>query len=550
MKNYQLGLTDEIIVDNFAGGGGASCGIEMATGKPITLAVNHDPEAIAMHQMNHPHTQHFCENVWDIDPAKVCAGRKVGLAWFSPDCKHFSKAKGGKPVEKKIRGLAWVVLRWAATVKPRIIFLENVEEFTTWGPIVGGKPCPKNKGRTFKSFVNALKRLGYDIEWRMLRACDFGAPTIRKRLVMIARCDGLPIVWPKPTHGPEGSGLKPFKTAADCIDWSITGQSIFNRKRPLAETTMARVAKGVQRFVIDEKRPFIVTCNHAGHNFRGQGVDEPFKTITASRDAHGLVQPFIVPVGYGEAQGQQPRCNSIKHPLGTIVSSAQKHAIVAPFLTEHANASNQRVMDVKEPLRTQCAEVKGGHFSLVQAGLIAPMYTGAEGRDARKPLGTITTIDHNAKVAVFLSKMRGTNIGHRADQPLHTISAGGFHHAEVKAFLVKYYGNEKGTNSISAPLGTVTTKDRFGLVTVNGQKYEISDIFLRMLEPHELYRAQGFPETYIFDQAYIDGKLKKLSKRAQVKMCGNSVCPDMAAAVVRANYVEQWLIDGKAGQVL
>lgn len=543
--NYQMQLTDEIIVDNFAGGGGASCGIEAATGKPINIAVNHDPEAIAMHQMNHPHTQHFCENVWDIDPVKVCAGRRVGLAWFSPDCKHFSKAKGGKPVEKKIRGLAWVVLRWAATVKPRIICLENVEEFTTWGPILDGKPCPKNKGKTFRSFVTALKAHGYEVEWRSLRACDYGAPTIRKRLVMIARCDGLPIVWPCPTHGPKNSGLLPYKTAADCIDWSLTGQSIFNRKKPLAEATMARVAKGVKKFVIDSKQPFIVTCNHSGDSFRGQGIDEPMKTITASRDAHGIVQPYIIPIGYGEAPGQAPRCNSIDSPLGTIVAGGIKHAVVAPFLTECANSSNQRNMPIDEPLRTQCAEVKGGHFALIQAGMISPMYSGADGRDPRKPLGTVTTIDHNAAVSVFMTKMRGTNIGSKIDDPLHTISAGGQHHAEVRAFLVKYYGNEKGTHGIDSPIGAVTTKDRFGLVTLRGQKYQISDIYLRMLTPAELYAAQGFPKSYIFDRAVVDGSLKTLSKRAQVKMCGNSVSPPMAEAVVRANYTEQWILERK-----
>lgn len=514
---YQANLSDELIVDNFAGGGGASTAIEQALHRRVDIAINHDPEAIAMHEMNHPHTKHYCESVWDVDPLQVTQGKPVGLAWFSPDCKHFSKAKGAAPKCSKIRALAWVTLRWVAKVKPRILFLENVEEFESWGPLnkksqKTGLPCPKNKGRTFKSFVNALKRHGYKVEWREIRACDYGAPTIRKRLFLIARCDGQPIVWPEPTHGPEGSGLLPYKTAADCIDWSIDCPSIFERKRPLVENTLRRIAKGLDRYVINAEKP------------------------------------FIIPIGYGERAGQKPRCNNIDEPLGTIVASSTKHAVVkpkvAPFITEHANGSNQRNMPLNSPLRTLCAQPKGGHFAIA---------------------------------APFIMKMRGTNVGHDITEPLHTISAGGTHHAQVRPFLIKYYGAEKDGCPLNGPIHTVTAKERFGFVTVStkpaidlsayppelisrarkvanlmrahglwddrefvtiekdGDLWIVYDIGMRMLAPVELYKAQGFPISYIFDRITVNGEMKKLSKKAAVRMCGNSVSPPPAVALIKAN---------------
>ncbi len=531
---------DELVIDNFAGGGGASTGIEQAIGRPVDIAINHDPDAIAMHKTNHPLTKHYCESVWDVDPVEICAGRPVGLAWFSPDCKHFSKAKGGKPVEKKIRGLAWVAVRYAATVKPRIIMLENVEEFKTWGPVVDGVPCPKRKGKTFDSFVNSLRHLGYKVEWRELRACDYGAPTIRKRFFLIARCDGQPIVWPKPTHGNPANpqtkeqGLKPWRTAADCIDWSILCPSIFDRKRPLAEKTMARIAKGIMRFVIEASEPFIVTCNHSGDGFRGQGLKEPMKTICASRDAHGLVTP-----------------------------------ILAPLITEHANASSQRNMPAGEPLRTICAEVKGGHFAVVSAFLskhYGGNYTGA-GAELSDPLHTVTTVDHHALVTAQLSKFHGKDAGGEitdplptvltkakqalvtsslvklrgtckhgqpVTEPMPTITAGGTHVGEVRAFLLKYYGTNIG-HAADEPLQTITTKHRFGLVMVRGEPYQIVDVGMRMLEPHELFAAQGFPTDYIIDVDYTG---KRYPKAKQVARCGNSVPPPLAEALVSANFVE------------
>lgn len=522
MSNFNL--FNEIVVDNFAGGGGASTGIEMALGRSPEIAINHDPDAISMHTVNHPYTEHYCESVWDIVPRDVVAGRPVGLVWLSPDCKHFSKAKGSTPVSKKIRGLAWVTLRWAATVRPRVIMLENVEEFQAWGPLLldsegNARPDPAKKGRTFNSFINALRRQGYKVEWRELRACDYGTPTIRKRLFLIARRDGAPIVWPKPTHGDPASAevragkLQPWPTAADVIDWSIPCPSIFltqeeakaqglNVKRPLAEATMRRIAKGVERFVINAAAPFIVNTRN------------------------------------GEREGQQPRVRGVDLPLWTVTAQGSQGAIcvptLAPFITEFANASNQRNMPADEPLRTICAQVKGGHFALVSA-FLAKHYTGVVGAELTQPLPTVTTVDHNALVTSHLVKLRGTcQHGQPVTEPMPTVTAGGLHIGEVRAFLLKYYGTDS-TIPCSEPLHTVTTRDRFGLVTVRGEDYQVVDIGMRMLEPHELFAAQGFPADYVIDH---DATGKKFTKTAQVARCGNAVCPPLAVALVRANLPE------------
>ncbi|WP_417705399.1 DNA cytosine methyltransferase [Rheinheimera aquimaris] len=570
-----------LIVDNFAGGGGASTGIEMAIGRSVDIAINHDPDAIAMHTINHPGTLHYCESVFDVDPVKATAGRPVDLAWFSPDCKHFSKAKGGKPVSREIRGLAYIAIRWAMRVRPRVIMLENVEEFKTWGPVVecpntgNAQPCPDRKGETFKAFVAMLstgveanhpalqecadvlglvdtakliRGLGYKVEWRELRACDYGAPTIRKRLFLVARCDGMPIVWPEATHGAPDSAtviagqLQPYRTAAECIDWSIPCPSIFERKKPLAENTMRRIAKGIQRFVIDAAQPFIVTCNHSGAHFRGQGLDKPFNTVLASRDAHGLVVPTLT-----------------------------------PFITEHANASSQRNMPADEPLRTICAEVKGGHFAVV-APVIARQFGKSVGHPVNEPSGSITAGGGGKSqlVAAFMTKFRNGSVGFPLSEPVHTITAGGEqkrlgtantqavvtshlvklrgtckdgqpvtepmptvtsggnHVGEVRAFLLKYYGTNIG-HPVTEPLQTVTTKHRFGLVMVHGEPYEIVDIGMRMLEPHELFAAQGFRADYVIS---IDQNGKPIPKAKQVARCGNAVPPPFAEALVRANLPE------------
>lgn len=541
-----LDIHHEMIVDNFAGGGGASTGIEMALGRAVDAAINHDPQAVAMHVANHPQTKHYCESVWDVNPLEVTQGRPVGLAWFSPDCKHFSKAKGGKPVEKKIRGLAWIVLRWAALVRPRVIMLENVEEFKTWGPLTeDGRPCPARKGKTFRSFVHQLQEKGYAVETRELRACDYGAPTIRKRLFMIARCDGQPIVWPEPTHGAPDSEdvkakrLKPWRTAADCIDWSLPCPSIFERAKPLADNTMKRIARGLKRYVLDSGNPFIVKCNHTSNRtvydcFRGSAIDEPVKTITASHGmglavpclvgaggpeyagkpksastpfntlttenhAH-LVAPTLIQTGYGERPGQAPRAPGLDKPLGTVVAGGAKHALVGAFLAKHF----------------------GGN------------YTGP-GADLGDPAHTVTAVDHHALVTSHLAKLRNNQFGQDNREPVPTLTAGGGHVAEVRAFLVKYYSEGGQDQDCREPMHTIPTKDRLGLVTVAGQEYQIADIGMRMLEPHELYAAQGFPGSYIIAPT-INGK--RLPKHAQVRMCGNSVCPPLAKAIVSANVPE------------
>ncbi|WP_081847920.1 DNA cytosine methyltransferase [Microbulbifer sp. HZ11] len=447
----QIGFNfGELIVDSFAGGGGASTGIEAALGRPVDIAINHDEQAIAMHTVNHPQTRHYCESVWEVDPREACQGRPVGLAWFSPDCRHFSKAKGGTPVSPRVRGLAWVVLRWIGTVRPRVVILENVEEFKTWGPVVRNgdgdyMPCKKRRGNTFNSFLNAIRRQGYQVETRELRACDFGAPTIRKRLFLIARCDGQPITWPEPTHGP---GLQSYRTAADIIDWNIPCPSIFDRKRPLAENTQRRIARGIQRFVIDNPEPYIV--------------------------------------------GKQ-----------------------AQFLTEHANGSNPRSWSAAEPLRTQVASIKGGHFALVTA-FLAKHFGGVTGVNIDTPYPTITTRGtQNQVVTAHLTRDAGTGRGE-----------------QVRAFLMKYYSEGGQWQALNEPMHTIPTKARMGLVMVKGEPYQVVDIGMRMLEPHELFKAQGFPADYIIDR---DGTGHAITKTQQVAKCGNSVCPPLAEALVRAN---------------
>lgn len=552
MKNHthrQLRIFDELIIDSFAGGGGASTGIEQAIGRPVDIAINHDPEAIAMHQANHPHTRHYCESVWDVDPLEATQGKPVGLAWFSPDCKHFSKAKGGKPRDKNIRGLAWVALDWAKKVKPRIIFLENVEEFQTWGPLLeDGRPCPIRKGETFAAFVESLKKLGYVVEWRMLRACDFGAPTIRRRLFLVARCDGQSIVWPEPTHGkPDSEGvnagrLKPWRTAAECIDWSLTIPSIFDRKKPLAEATLRRIARGIQKYVIDAKEPFIVTCNHAGDGFRGSGLNEPLKTLTAARDAHGLVAPTLIQTGYGQHSKQKPRVPGLDKPLGTCMAEGIKHGLVAASLAKHYDGNYQAAgLSVDEPLHTITTQ---DHHALLAAHLIR-MFGTSTGGSLNEPSKTVMSAGGGGKsglVAVNLCRHYGESNGTDVGEPAPTImSGGGGKTSAVYSFLSRFNGNpDKGEGvSLDHPTGTVTSKDRFALVTVNQVEYVIADIGMRMLEPHELYRAQGFPESYEIAPIFNG---KRLSKTAQVRMVGNSVCPPVAAALVKANYEEQSLL--------
>ncbi|MEM1153090.1 MAG: DNA cytosine methyltransferase [Pseudomonadota bacterium] len=550
---------DELVVDNFAGGGGASLGIEMGIGRPVDIAINHDPEAIAMHKVNHPQTKHYCESVWDVDPREATKGRPVGLAWFSPDCKHFSKAKGSKPVNKNIRGLAWVVIRWAATVRPRVIMLENVEEFQTWGPLVDDQPCPERKGETFKQWKNQLRDLGYVVEHRELRACDYGAPTIRKRFFLIARCDGQPIRWPEPTHGQD---LQPYLAAKDIIDFNIPCPSIFARKRPLAENTMRRIAKGMERYVLDHPNPFIVKVNHGYDAFRGQSIDDPLQTITG-KNGYGLVTPFLAGVGgrmsqspprsvekpyhtitakadtvlvspffvqrYGERKGQEPRTRSPEEPLQTIVPTSNGGVLIAPWIVKHFGGMVGT--EAENPFPTITA--RGTQNQLAVAHLVRH-FGKSVGSDARDPVGTITA-GGGGKTAITTShllKLRNNCYGADQRDPLPTITAGGLHIGEVRAFLLKYYGTAVGQDCRD-PLHSVTSKARFGLVQLYGEDYVIADIGMRMLTPRELYRAQSFRDTYQIDLEY-EGR--PLTKTSQVRMCGNSVPPVMAEALVQANF--------------
>ncbi len=610
-----LALRDELIIDNFAGGGGASTGIEAAIGRPVDIAINHDPEALAMHAANHPHTAHYCESVWEIDPREVTKNQPVGLVWLSPDCKHFSKAKGGKPVEKKIRGLAWVALRWAAVTRPRVIILENVEEFKDWGPLIideNGKarPCPKRKGRDFKSFTNALRRQGYTVDYRELRASDYGTPTIRKRLFLVARRDGLPIVWPKETTGNPNSlevksgKRKPWRTAAECIDFTLPCPSIFERKKPLAEATLRRIAKGIMRYVVNSQEPFIVTLTHHGAD-RVHPIDDPFRTVTgAHRGEMALVMPFLtehangssprnmpveepmrtqcaqvkgghfaligaslVQTGYGErkeswkcmscghvydrsdlptcgcvkcgsdddpvlVKGQEPRAIDPSGPLGTIVAGGAKHALVSAFLAKHYGDRGQRPgSEFPEPLGTITSR---DHHSIVAVHL-SQHFGKSTGRSPGEPAGTVCTREKTSLVTSNLVKLRGT-CRDGDSMPMATISAQGTHIAEVRAFLIKYYGTDQDPR-LEEPLHTVTTKDRYGLVMVGGEEYAITDIGLRMLTPRELFLAQGFPANYIIGDDQEQGL--HLTKTSQVRMCGNSVCPTVAQAIVEANFVHE-----------
>lgn len=499
----------ELVVDCFAGGGGASTGIEQALGRHVDIAINHDPEAIAMHAANHPETRHYVENINDVNPREVCWGRPVGLAWFSPDCTFFSKSRGGKPFRdrnraRRRRGLAWTVVRWARAVKPRVILLENVEEFADWGPLDDdGKPDKLRRGLTFRRWVGQLRAAGYVVDSRELRACDYGAPTSRKRLFVVARCDGRPIVWPEPTHGP--GRAEPWHAAAECIDWSIPCPSIFERKRPLADKTLRRIARGVFRYVLGAAEPFVVSFYGDGDGGlqRARSLDQPIATVTTAR-RHAIVAPTLIQTGRGEREGQAPRSLDLQAPLGTVCAGGAKHALVSAFLAKHF----------------------GGHE--------------ATGSRLQVPIGTVTTQDHHSLVAAHLTKFRGTSTGAPLDEPAPTLTAGGWHLAEVRAFLTTYYGVDQATK-IQGPLPTITTRDRFAVVTVEGRDYAIADIGMRMLQPRELFRAQGFADSYIINPL-VDGV--PMTKTAQIERCGNSVCPPIAAALVRAQ-----LAEGAAGEV-
>lgn len=604
----------ELIVDNFAGGGGASTGIEMATGRSVDIAINHDENAVAMHRTNHPDTLHYCENVFDVDPVAATGGKAVGFAWFSPDCTHYSKARGSKPVKREIRGLAWVSVRWGLDVRPRVMALENVEEFKTWGPLLSCemRPDPERSGETFRAFVGMLstgipadhpalyeccdflgispdskdaKRLiaglGYKVEYRELRASDYGAPTIRKRFFMLMRCDDQPIVWPEATHGdPKSAAVKagrlaPWRTAAECIDWSIPAPSIFDRKKPLAENTLKRIARGIQRFVVDSAEPFIVKCNHTSTNgkydcFRGQELGAPIQTIT-KKLGYAIAVPRLVPFMAGNGGSQyQAKPRSIDKPLHTILKQSRA-CVVAPVVARQFGASighradepsatitaggggksqlvsatliqmgygerigqSPRVLNLGKPLGTVVA---GGNKFAVTTAFLAKHYGGnynGPGVGLDEPAHSVTTVDHHALITSHLVKLRGTcRDGQRSDEPMPTITAGGQHVGEVRALLAANDYDERRADQVKEFLNSFGISE---LVTIKGVVYRIVDIGMRMLQPHELYRAQGFPEGYVIDRDY---RGNKYSKEKQVARCGNAVPPPFAEALVRANLPE------------
>ena len=527
----QISLLDEIIVDNFAGGGGASTGIELACGRPVTIAINHDPEAIKMHMANHPYTEHYQASVWDIDPETVCKGRPVGLAWFSPDCKHFSRAKGGKPVNKNIRGLAWIVLRWAAKVHPRVIILENVPEFVTWGPVRKGKPVKSKSGHTFRKWLSQLSELGYNIEYRKLKACDYGAPTIRERFFLVARCDGKPIVFPEPTHG-NGKGLKPYRTAAECIDWTIPCKSIFGRKHPLKENTMRRIAKGLDKFTIKSGNPYIVTCNHSGECFRGQGISIPINTITA-KCTDGIVSPHISKFYCGITG------TDISNPMPTVTAVDHNALTAASLIQYHGETSHSEVRG--QALDMPVMTVDASPRYALTAAHIVKYYSGDNYSSANAPLHTITTKERNALVESHLCVLRRNEDCRTESLPLPTITSSGAHFAEIRTEIVKYTDGANLGNwteirdLLNTYCGYNMADDEILLLEINGEKYFIYDIGMRMLEPKELYAAQGFPQDYIIDKDY-EGK--EYSRKEQVARCGNAVPPPFAEALVRANLPE------------
>ncbi|MBP3701234.1 MAG: DNA cytosine methyltransferase, partial [Lachnospiraceae bacterium] len=579
-------INGELIVDNFAGGGGASTGIEMATGYSVDIAINHDPMAIAQHKANHPYTKHYCESVWDVDPVEACEGHPVALAWFSPDCKHFSKAKGGKPKDKNIRGLAWVAIRWAALVRPRVIMLENVEEFKKWGPLNRShRPIKAKQGYTYQKFLQQLRDLGYEVDTRELVAADYGAPTIRKRFFMIARCDGKPVVWPEPTHGPRDSEavkmglLQPYVGAYTQIDFSRPCPSIFDTaeeikekygiraQRPLAEKTMKRIARGLKKFVLDNPEPFIVQVNHGGDR-RPQDIKDPMPTITG-KHGFGVVEPYITMIG--QTGFAADRSRDVRDPIATVVSK-NEHCLVEPVLMPYVMSNNTNnvgasvadglptittgnrnflmaPMLIQYHSETASGEVRGqrldepvmtvdgsNRYGLVSAFIQKYFdggYKGA-GADLEEPLPTVTAWDHNSVCAAHLIQLNNHCDGRDMAEPMPTITAAGGHFGEVRAFMIKYYSQGVGQDARD-PLDTIPTHDRFGLVTIAGTQYAIVDIGLRMLEPKELYGCQGFPEDYIIDRDY---KGREYPRSEQVKRCGNAVCPPIPAALVKANLPE------------
>ena len=586
----QIDIFDEIIVDNFAGGGGASTGIELASGRPVAIAINHDPDAILLHKTNHPYTEHLQASVWDVDPVEVCKGRPVGLAWFSPDCKHFSKAKGSALVDRNIRGLAWIVLRWAAKVRPRVIMLENVEEFQTWGPVRKGKPIKKKAGQTFRKWKQQLEDLGYVIEHRELVAADYGAPTTRKRFVLVARCDSKPIVWPERTHAPRDSEevkagkLKPWRSAAEIIDWTLPGYSIFSSRqeiceqhgvraqRPLKPNTLRRIIRGVDKFTIKSGNPFIVPTGYGerkGQAPRVQDLAEPLGTVV-TKDKFSLCRPVIAP--FIAQQKFQNDAQDISNPISTITSVGAHELVAANLIQYHTEQTenvrgqgmddpvmtvdssnryglascnlveyygNGNPIDVTDPLHTVTAHDREGVVSAHIEKYFSGGYKGC-GNPADVPLFTVTVEPRHGVCAAHVVEFKGQDIGQSVDKPLRTITASWGEFAECRAVLTKAPGRDLGNwpqirELLNEYCGYSLADDEVILLIIRGIAYYISDITLRMLTPRELYNAMGFPEDYIIEKDYMGNVYRK---DKQVARCGNAVCPPLAEAMVRANLPE------------
>ena len=536
MLRTQETLDGEIIVDSFAGGGGASTGIELALGRIVNVAINHDPAAIRMHEANHPYTEHYQASVWDVDPETVCRGRPVALAWFSPDCKHFSKAKGAALVDRKIRGLAWIVLRWAAKVRPRVIILENIEEFQTWGPVRKGKPVKKLAGTTFQKFIGQLRALGYTVEWRELVAADYGAPTTRRRLVLIARCDGRAIVWPERIHAPRDSAevrsgkLLPWRSAAEIIDWSLPCPSIFATKdeiserygisavRPLADNTLRRIIRGVDKFTIKSGAPFIVECSHSG--------DGHVAPLTMTNTSNSVGAPA-------------------SEPMNTVrTGGGGGQMLLSPSLIQYhtEKTDGARAAGLDKPI---CTVDASNRYGLTCANLVE-YYSAGRPLDAQEPMHTVTSHDREAVVAAHVVKYKRDEVGTRPSEPLPTQTAGGVFGC-CKAVLCKIGTSERLyywpqiRDLLNRYCGYALGTDDLLLLSIGGVLYYIADIGLRMLSPRELYNAMGFPPDYIIDH---DADGKPYPKTQQVARCGNAVCPPMAAAVVAANLPE-YAVPGK-----
>jgi len=515
-------MKNSLIIDCFAGGGGASVGIEMALGREVDIAINHDPEAIIMHKTNHPDTLHLTEDIFKVDLQKYVKGRHVALMWASPDCTQFSKAKGGKPRLSGIRMLPWAVYKHAKAIRPDVIIMENVEEIQQWGPLDdGGRPIKSRLGETYNQFISAMKSLGYEFDSRELVAADYGAPTTRKRWYAIFRRDGKPIVWPAQTHSKDGivPGTKAWEPIWKYLDLLDFGKSIFGRKKPLAEKTMKRTAAGLEKFVFKNPEPFIVVVNHGGNGFRGQSVHEPLSTITA-KHGYGVVTPYIMQIG--QTGFAKERNRDVTDPLSTIVTK-NEHCLISPFLIQYHSETTKdpRGQQVTEPIKTVDTS---NRYGLV-ISFLEKFYKTGSGQSVMYPLHTVTTSPgHFGQVTVYAvewEQLKKSGIDEETAQKCTWVSQ----------FILEYYGCGIG-QSLNDPLHTVVTKDRFALITILGSEYCIIDIFLRMLSPEELKLAQGFPEDYIIDRDY---NWNKYPKSAQVARIGNSVVPIMAKALVEAN---------------